>query len=86
METTNTDIFQIYLHTLNATQKNGKLIKQCIDNNNLVILFDNWEHFTDSQIDIIFQLEQDLQNDNLIENITIFNNDNDNIVILVFTL
>ena len=48
METTNKDIFQIYLHTLNATQKNGKLIKQCIDNNNIVILFDNWEHFTDS--------------------------------------
>lgn len=86
METTNKDIFQIYLHTLNATQKNGKLIKQCIDNNNIVILFDNWEHFTDSQIDIIFQLEQDLQNANLIEGITIFNNDNDNIVILVFTL
>ena len=86
METTNTDIFQIYLHTLNATQKNGKLIKQCVDNNNIVILFDNWEHFTDSQIDIIFQLEQDLQNANLIEGITIFNNDNDNIVILVFTL
>lgn len=86
METTNTDIFQIYLHTLNATQKNGKLIKQCVDNNNIVILFDNWEHFTDSQIDIIFQLEQDLQNANLIKSITIFNNDNDNIVILVFTL
>lgn len=86
METTNKDIFQIYLHTLNATQKNGKLIKQCIDNNNIVILFDNWEHFTNSQIDIIFQLEQDLQNANLIEGITIFNNDNDNIVILVFTL
>lgn len=86
METTNIDIFQIYLHTLNATQKNGKIIKQCVDNNNIVILFDNWEHFTDSQIDIIFQLEQDLQNANLIEGITIFNNDNDNIVILVFTL
>lgn len=86
METTNIDIFQIYLHTLNATQKNGKIIKQCVDNNNIVILFDNWEHFTDSQIDIIFQLEQDLQNANLIKSITIFNNDNDNIVILVFTL
>lgn len=86
METTNKDIFQIYLHTLNATQKNGKLIQQCIDNNNIIILFDNWENFTDSQIDIIFQLEQDLQNANLIEGITIFNNDNDNIVILVFTL
>lgn len=86
METTNIDIFQIYLHTLNATQKNGKIIKQCVDNNNIVILFDNWEHFTDSQIDIIFQLEQDLQNANLIKSITIFNNDNDNTVILVFTL
>lgn len=85
METT-TDIFQIYLRTLNATQKNGKIIKQCIDDNNFVILFDNWEHFTDSQIDIIFQLEEDLQKANLIEGITIFNNDNDNIVILVFTL
>ena len=71
---------------MNATQKNGKLITQCIDNNNIIILFDNWENFTDSQIDIIFQLEQDLQNANLIEGITIFNNDNDNIVILVFTL
>ena len=86
METTNKDIIQIYLHTLNATQKNGKIIKQCVDNNNIVILFDNWEHFTDSQIDIIFQLEQDLQNTNLIKSITIFNNDNDNMVILVFTL
>lgn len=79
-------MFEIYLKILNIMQANGKVIKHLASSKKFAILFTNMPWISRTKVDELYILEKQLLHEKKICNLDIFQNGDDNNLIIIIKL